>query len=149
MQENDGEVLLKFSRVCCKLNFITRKSFNLTAGELQCLISLYIDKPGCVRELSEIMGTRGTTTSKILNSLEKKFIIERQLDQHDKRIEKTFLTPAGEEFARRVVSFYKNKFLSISRFADSRQLGSFIDFLNQLSLEAGRSPELQSDLFLI
>ncbi len=149
MQENDGEVLLKFSRVCCRLNFITRKNFNLTAGELQCLISIYMDRPPSVKELSEIMGTRGTTTSKLLNSLEKKFIITRELDQKDKRIEKVFLTPAGEEFSRRVISFYKNKFLLISGFANNEQMGSFINFLNQLSLEAEKSPELHSDLFII
>lgn len=148
MTAESGEILLKFSRVCYKLNLITYRNFDLTAGELHCLIALYIEKPCCVKKLSAIIGTRGTTTSKILNSLEKKFIIARELDANDKRIEKVFLTHAGEEFTRRVISFYKNKFLSISGFADKKQLDSFIDFLNQLSLEAEKSPELHSDLFL-
>jgi DNA-binding MarR family transcriptional regulator len=148
MTAESGEILLKFSGVCHKLDLITYKNFNLTAGELHCLIALYIDKPCCVKELSEITGTRGTTTSKILNSLQKKFIIGRELDEKDKRIERVFLTSAGKEFTRRVISFYKNKFLSISGFADEKQLDSFFDFLNQLSLEAEKSPELHSDLFL-
>jgi DNA-binding MarR family transcriptional regulator len=147
MQFDGAESLLKFSRVCCKLNHITCRNFNLTAGEFQCLLSLYIDKPSSIRELSEIIWTRRTTTSKLLNSLEKKFIIRRELDLKDKRIEKVFLTPAGEEFSRKVVSFYKNKFLSISGLANTERLGLFVEFLNQLSFEAEKSTELKDDLF--
>ncbi len=149
MQDKTGEILFKFSRVCNKLNLITRKNFNLTVGELQCLIALYTDKPCCIKELSEIIGTRGTTTSKLLNSLEKKFIIKRELDNNDKRIEKVFLTPAGEDFTKKIVSFYENKFSLICGFASKEQFDSFIDFLNQLSLEAEKSSELQSDLISI
>jgi DNA-binding MarR family transcriptional regulator len=148
MWTDDSEVLLKFSRICCKLNLITRRNFNLTAGELQCLISLNYDKPCCIRKLCEITGTRGTTTSKLLNSLEKKSLIKRELDTKDKRIEKVFLTSAGKEFTLKLASFYKNKFISISGFSNDDQYRSFIDFLNQLSLEAERSPELHGDLFL-
>ena len=146
MTAESGEILLKFSRVCYKLNLVTCKNFDLTLGELHCLIALHTEKPCCVKELTALIGTRGTTTSKILNSLENKFIIAREIDENDKRIEKVFLTSAGEEFTRRVISFYKHKFLDTSGFADRKQLESFIDFLNQLSLESEKSPVLQRDL---
>lgn len=148
MWTDDGEVLLKYSRICCKLNLITRRKFDLTMGELQCLISLYYDKPCSIRELSKMIGTRGTTTSKLLNSLERKSLINRELDPDDKRIEKVFLTSAGKDFTSKVALFYKNKFISISGFANDDHYRSFIDFLNQLSLKAEGSPELEGDLFL-
>lgn len=95
-----------------------------------------------------MIGTRGTTTSKLLNSLERKSLINRELDPDDKRIEKVFLTSAGKDFTSKVALFYKNKFISISGFANDDHYRSFIDFLNQLSLKAEGSPELEGDLFL-
>lgn len=146
MQNESGKILLKFSRICCKLHLISRKNFNLTAGELFCLISLIIDKPRCIKELSEKTGIRSTTTSKLLKSLEQRFIIKRELDANDKRIEKVFLTQTGKDFTRKLISFYNNKFSQVTGFATEVQRSLFFDFLNQLSLEAEKLPELHGDL---
>jgi DNA-binding MarR family transcriptional regulator len=149
MQDNSGEILLKFSRICFRIYLISRKNFNLTAGELFCLITLFTEKPRSIKELNKKTGIRSTTVSKHLNSLEKRLLIRRELDGTDKRIEKVFLTPEGQEFTGMLISFYNNKFSQISNFASDEQRVLILEFLNQLSLEAEKLPELHSDILTI
>ena len=147
MQNATGEILLKFSRVCYKLNLITRKKFKLTAGELNCLIALYTEKPNSIKELTQTIGARSTTTSKILNSLEKKSFIKRNLSNTDKRIESVELTNSGILFSQEIVEFYKDIFSGISNFAGNEDFNFFLNFLNNLSFEASKNNTLQRELY--
>lgn len=149
MQDNSGEIFLKFSRICFRIYLNSRKNFNLTAGELFCLITLFTEKPGSIKELYKKTGIRSTTISKHLNSLENKLMIKRELDDNDKRVERVFLTQEGQEFAQKIIAFYNEKFSQIAGFASSEQRDLILEFLNQLTLEAEKLPELQSDLLTI
>lgn len=69
--------------------------FQLTYNELCTLNFIYTEKPDAVKHISERLCLTKSHTSKVLSSLEKKGLIERELNNDDKRNEKVSLTEKG------------------------------------------------------
>lgn len=74
----------------------------LTASEINVLANLADGRPRNVRELSRDTGTRATTLTGVLDRLEKRELIVRELDAADRRSFRIALTEEGAAVAVRV-----------------------------------------------
>lgn len=77
-------------------------SLGITPQVSRGLLCLLIEKPCCVRKLTDLLGLRPSSTSKLLSRLESKGFVSRSLDPSDKRMERVELTLAGLEKARQI-----------------------------------------------
>ena len=75
---------------------------DLTASETNALANLADGRPRSVRELSADTGTRATTLTGVLDRLERRGYLARELDAADRRSFRLTLTPSGEVVAARV-----------------------------------------------
>ena len=75
---------------------------NLTAAEINALANLADRGALNVRELSTETGTRATTLTGVLDRLENRGYLTRELDATDRRSFRLPLTEAGQEVAERV-----------------------------------------------
>ena len=75
---------------------------NLTAAEINALANLADRGALNVRELSAETGTRATTLTGVLDRLENRGYLARELDATDRRSFRLPLTEAGQEVAGRV-----------------------------------------------
>ena len=74
----------------------------LTASEQNVLAVLADGQPRAVGELAAATGTRPTTLTSVLDRLERKTLIVRELDPADRRSFLVLLTPAGRRTAAAV-----------------------------------------------
>jgi DNA-binding MarR family transcriptional regulator len=74
----------------------------LTASEVNVLANLADGRPRSVRELSHDTGTRATTLTGVLDRLERRGYLTRQMDAADRRSFRITLTPAGQPVAGQV-----------------------------------------------
>jgi DNA-binding MarR family transcriptional regulator len=75
---------------------------NLTAAEINALANLADRGALNVRELSDETGTRATTLTGVLDRLENRGYVTRELDPTDRRSFRLPLTEAGQAAANRV-----------------------------------------------
>jgi MarR family transcriptional regulator, organic hydroperoxide resistance regulator len=75
---------------------------NLTAAEINALANLADRGTLNIRELSAETGTRATTLTGVLDRLENRGYLTRELDATDRRAFRLPLTEAGQEVAERV-----------------------------------------------
>lgn len=103
-QSNSGIVLLRTTLKCHRIAKELAADVGLSVNELHCLMQLHIEKPCCVRKLTDVLGLRGTSISKLLRSLEEHGYIERSLDAIDRRMERVTLTVDGVKVAEQVLT---------------------------------------------
>lgn len=100
---NSGQILIDLLLKCHQLEKHIAGSLHISVEELYCLTLLHLRKPRCVKELSSHLGVKGTRTSKLLHSLERRGFIVRTLSQADHRKERVTLTVLGEAAAENVL----------------------------------------------
>ena len=107
MPENstNGVRLLRMTLKCHKIEIDLANLTGLSVNEFHCLLQLYLEQPCCVGKLTEILGIGGTSTSKLLRSLDRASYITRSLDSTDRRRETIALTESGIEKVRLALSF--------------------------------------------
>ena len=77
-------------------------SLDLTASEINTLANLADGQPRSVRELATDTGTRSTTLTGVLDRLERRGYVTRELDPQDRRSFRISLTASGRAVARKV-----------------------------------------------
>jgi DNA-binding MarR family transcriptional regulator len=103
MDEFRAEGLLRLTLVTQRIARCLAADAGLTVGEFHCMMQLHLEKPCCVRKLTGILGIGGTSTSKLLRSLDRKGWITRALDPTDRRMERIALTTEGIETIQRIM----------------------------------------------
>jgi DNA-binding MarR family transcriptional regulator len=76
----------------------------LTASETNALANLADGRPRSVRELTDDTGTKATTLTGVLDRLERRGYLARDLDPADRRSFRLRLTPSGEAVATRIAA---------------------------------------------
>jgi DNA-binding MarR family transcriptional regulator len=102
-QINPGVTILRLTLKCHKIENDLAATIGLTVNELHCLLQLHLEKPCCVRKLTEILGIGATSTSKLLRSLDRRGYLMRTLDPDDRRKESVRLTEAGLQVGNRAI----------------------------------------------
>jgi DNA-binding MarR family transcriptional regulator len=99
-----AEGLLRLTLVAQKIARCLAGDAGLTLNEFHCMMQLRLEKPCCVRKLTEILGIGPTSTSKILRSLDQKGWLTRGLDPKDRRMERVALTVQGMEMIEQIMT---------------------------------------------
>ncbi|MBX2989838.1 MAG: winged helix-turn-helix transcriptional regulator [Bacteroidetes bacterium] len=94
---------MRLTQVTQKIARCLADDAGLQVGEFNCLLHLYLEKPCCVRKLTEMLGIGSSSTSKLLRSLDRRGWLTRELDPVDRRMERVALTEQGVEAARQIL----------------------------------------------
>jgi MarR family transcriptional repressor of emrRAB len=81
---------------------VTLADLDVTASEINTLANLADGRSRNVRELAEDTGTRATTLTGVLDRLERRGYLIRELDPADRRSFRLALTASGRAAARKV-----------------------------------------------
>lgn len=107
MFANDLSTLtFEMQKICSLKETSFCKSINLTPIEFRCLRYLYNNNFLRVNELAKKMELTPSRVTTLLNSLEKKEYIKRDISPNDRRIIKVALTDDGEQFAKDISDKY-------------------------------------------
>lgn len=111
-----------YLRLCLQSSHISRfvaARVQLSVREWQCLLLIALEKPYGVRQIASSLGIRSTSTSRVLHTLERKGLITRGLDLHDKRVRHVALTPEGEQKMMKILSLFDHESELVTAQADS------------------------------
>ena len=86
----------------CELQLI--KQFGLNLNEAMTLCTLY-NQSLCASEIAEAAGMQCSQTSKVIKSLEKKGLLERQFGKSDKRNMFFALTSSGKDIQQQITNY--------------------------------------------
>jgi len=104
-----GAELLRLTLACRNADKLAAARVGLTVDEMHFLGALYLDRPTCVRELSELLRISATRASKILHSLEQRGLVMRALHPSDRRMEQVSLTEEGQRTAENIVACFRDE----------------------------------------
>jgi DNA-binding MarR family transcriptional regulator len=93
---NHSLFLLSLNRFCYDVGRVISRKYKLTVNERNALIILSNIEISSVTELAEFLSISKTNTSKVLTSLEKKSLVLRIFNEHDKRFIQLLLTENGK-----------------------------------------------------
>lgn len=79
-------------------------AIDLTPSEINTMANLADRQPRSVRELSADTGTRATTLTGVLDRLERRGYVTRELDPTDRRSFRITLTTSGRTVARKITT---------------------------------------------
>ncbi|MGA2624277.1 MAG: MarR family winged helix-turn-helix transcriptional regulator [Bacteroidota bacterium] len=114
-----GVDLLRQTLRCREIDKHLSDKTELTVDEMHCLGVLFLERPSCVKNLSEFLGLSPTRTSKILLSLERRGSVTRTHDSADHRKEQISLTDEGKTVAEKILSLYTEIGNALSLYGDS------------------------------
>lgn len=113
-----SQLTFDMQKVCNTKEVFFCKSINLTPIEFRCLRYLLNTTFLRVNELAKKMELTPSRITNLLNSLEKKGYIMREISTQDRRIIKVALTDEGEKFAVNIsdkyIKFHKDILSSVS-----------------------------------
>ncbi len=113
-----GVDLFRQIKRCREIDKHLSERAQLTIDEMHCLAVIYLDKPSCVKFLSELLGTTAARTSKILLSLERRGCVTRNVDSADHRKEQILLTDSGTSWAEHILNLYTEIGMKLNLQAD-------------------------------
>jgi DNA-binding MarR family transcriptional regulator len=138
MQTNEKDLANSIATITMDMEKICRaketyfcNQINVTPVELKCLRYLLENEFPQVKELASNMSLTAARVTNLLNSLEKKGHISREISSEDRRVIKAYLTPQGREFALdlqdKYLDYHKEIIESMS---DEQDLKSLLDTIN-------------------
>ena len=133
MDQFRAEGLLRLTLVTQKIARCLAGDAGLTVSEFHCMMQLYLEKPCCVRKLTEILGIGATSTSKLLRSLDMKEWITRDLDETDRRKERVALTSQGNEIIQRIMQAADEAALSLMEQLPPDRRGPFTECVHTVT----------------
>ncbi len=84
-----------FSMVRIFARELKKKNINLTLEQSRVLFTLFIQDGRLQQEISDLLFQEKSSTSRLIDSLERKGYVQRKQSEQDERQKLIFLTPAG------------------------------------------------------
>jgi len=134
-----SKLTFEMEKVCRTKELFFCDSINITPVEFRCLRYLLKATFAQLKELASNMDLTPSRVTSLLNSLEKKGYVTREIDTKDRRIIKVTLTPIGRDFVQNIqdkyVKFHEDILSSID---DENKLENMLFSLQnfQITLEA-------------
>ena len=104
--KNISRLTFEMEKVCRTKEVFFCDSINLTPVEFRCLRYLLKDTFPQVKELASQMDLTQSRVTNLLNSLEKKGYVLREISSSDRRIIQVTLTSIGKDFANDIQNKY-------------------------------------------
>jgi len=138
-QANKLQELIGELHNCCKDRYTTEaKAFNVPQAELRCLMLFDGHKYLTGIEIAGLLEVAKSRATVIIESLEKKGLIQRAPDPNDARVKLINLTPSGQRKVREIEEFMFSLHQQLLGQIDPSQRTSVINALETLrsSMEA-------------
>jgi len=138
-QANKLQELISEVHNCCKDRFTHEaKAFKLPQAELKCLMLFEGHKYLTAMSIAGMLEVAKSRATVIIESLEKKDLVQRSADPNDARVKLISLTPKGQRKVREIEEFMFDLHQQLLRQIDPGQRASVINALETLrsSMEA-------------
>jgi len=103
-----ANLTLQMEKFCQVKEHFFASKFNLTPAEFRCLRYIKDNTIMTTKELAKQMKLTPGRITHLLNSLEKKKLIDRTIDANDRRSIQVTLTPEAVDFINNVIKEYSN-----------------------------------------
>jgi len=103
---NVSQLTYEMEKLCRTKEVLFCESINLTPIEFRCLRFLYNRDFTQVKELAKDMDLTPSRVTNLLNSLEEKKYVQRDISSEDRRIIKVRLTSIGKDFTKEIQDKY-------------------------------------------
>ena len=112
---------------------LKQNNIDMTFEMLQIMHCLWKEQGVSQQTLAEKTAKDKACLTNLINNLEKKNWVIRQEDSNDRRNKLIFLTPEGEEMARRIKSMLKDMYDQIGERMNPRHMESCMKQLTKLN----------------
>lgn len=112
---------------------LKQNNVDMTFEMLQIMHCLWKEQGVSQQTLAEKTAKDKACLTNLINNLEKKNWVVRKEDTNDRRNKLIFLTPEGEEMARRIKFILKGMYDQVGEQMNPRQMGSCIKQLTKLN----------------
>ncbi len=130
-----GQGMLRLALSCRRFQRGLARGSGMSTNEILCLLVLYSEEPRSIGELSRIIDLSFTSTSKLLSSLQGRRLIERSLDESDRRKERVVLTTLGRGLAERLLARSKELALDVLKNLPESMRMDFARWIQWYSVE--------------
>ncbi|MDQ0656147.1 MarR family winged helix-turn-helix transcriptional regulator [Paenibacillus sp. W2I17] len=115
-------------------NYFTKqlKPYHVTPEQWNIICCLDIEKAMTQKELAEAIYRDQTTVVRMIHSLERKGMVRRIMNKHDKRSHDLFLTPKGEEIKQQLSLTVLNAHNYVTRGLEPKDLEQLKFFLERI-----------------
>jgi len=108
------------------------KSFGLTPCQFEVLMTLWSEDGIVLGELRRRVSRDGPTITGVVDRMEKKSLVKRIRDPHDRRVVKVHLTPKGENMKKDLSRTKKVMMEKITRTLSSKEISSLVSLMEKL-----------------
>jgi DNA-binding MarR family transcriptional regulator len=130
-----ANITIDMEKICRAKETYFCTKINITPVELKCLRYLLDNEFPQVKELASNMSLTAARVTNLLNSLEKKGHVSRQISDEDRRVIKACLTEQGREFALNLQEEYVNYHKEIiETMSEDQDLASLLDTINTFKI---------------
>ena len=121
------------------------KNFSLTPCQFEVLMTLWSEDGIVLSELGRRVSRDGPTITGVLDRMEKKMLVKRKRDDHDRRVVKVNLTAKGKNMQEQLSSTKKEIFERITHDLSLREINHLVTLLEKMMRNVEREELLSSN----
>ena len=121
------------------------KSFSLTPCQFEVLMTLWREDGIVLGELGRRVSRDGPTITGVVDRMEKKMLLKRQRDSHDRRVVKVNLTAKGKNMKQQLSTTKKQVFEKITHNLSLREINNLVTLLEKMMKNVEREELLNSN----
>lgn len=118
--------------IAAKMTEISDDQNNMMQSRIIGFIHSRQDQDVFQKDIEELLKIRRSTATGMLNTLEKKGLIERQPVSHDARLKKLVITPKGIEFSKKAVECIQSVERKVRSGLNEEELETFFNVLSKI-----------------
>lgn len=118
--------------IAAKMTEISDDQNNMMQSRIIGFIHSRQDQDVFQKDIEELLKIRRSTATGMLNTLEKKGLIERQPVSHDARLKKLVITPKGIEFSKKAVECIQSVERKVRSGLSEEELETFFNVLSKI-----------------
>jgi len=120
------------------------KSFSLTPCQFEVLMTLWSEDGIVLGELGRRVSRDGPTITGVVDRMEKKMLLKRKRDSHDRRVVKVNLTAKGKNMQEQLSTTKKQVFEKITHNLSLREINNLVTLLEKMMKNVEREELLNS-----
>ena len=121
------------------------KSFSLTPCQFEVLMTLWSEDGIVLSELGRRVSRDGPTITGVVDRMEKKMLVKRKRDSHDRRVVKVNLTAKGKNMQEQLSTTKKEVFERITHNLSLREINHLVTLLEKMMKNVEREELLNSN----
>jgi len=111
---------------------IREKKLNVTVEQFSVLTILWYEDGLIQQEIANRLTRDKTTLTRVINTMEKGYLVVRIPDKSDRRINRIYLTYRGKELQKLLTETTGSIYMNAIKGISAKELGEFINVMNKL-----------------